>query len=244
MAITITTKHWRTIYTVFLLGMYSLTPLTTYAVTASDLRGKRYCEIAIREEGLTFAVYNTLGLNDCPENEWRNITVSSIRSETGGYFVHLNGPRYLVMDRIKKTQLEGQGIKSVRTFGGLSMRKGATARISIWSLIINQTSNYKENKVDRNSIFFYDAGKPIYELISPSGDVYVMQSYSVQKTPQTQADLPNLSSKLTLPKGWHYRSGILKKPFALTTSDDKAYVIFDDFYNAYQKADKNPLDLD
>jgi hypothetical protein len=37
---------------------------------------------------------------------------------------------------------------------------------------------YVPNQVSRDTIWTYDAGKPVYELVSPESDVYVMQSYA------------------------------------------------------------------
>jgi hypothetical protein len=40
----------------------------------SDLRGQRYCEVLIGEgkllKGITLDVYNTIGLNFCPQEQW------------------------------------------------------------------------------------------------------------------------------------------------------------------------------
>lgn len=85
-------------------------------------------------------------------------------------------------------------------------------------------------------MWIYDAGKPVYELIDPKGNVFVMQSYSVQKEPQTEQSLTQLGSKLKLPTQWRFKTGILKKAGTVQAIDNMAVVVQDDFLNTYQKA--------
>jgi hypothetical protein len=90
--------------------------------------------------------------------------------------------------------------------------------------------------VHRQTVWLFKANKPIFELINPQGHVFIMQSYSVQKTAQTEASLAQLGSKLKLPPGWRFRTGILSKDTELPTVDKKAVVIQDNFSNTYQQA--------
>lgn len=91
------------------------------------------------------------------------------------------------------------------------------------------------NEVQRRTIFTYEAGKPIFKLTSPDGDVYVMQSYAqiLNKTLRYD-DLPDLASKLMLPAGWTYTSETPTEDFELV-ADGLAYVVNDDLYNSYQR---------
>jgi len=84
-------------------------------------------------------------------------------------------------------------------------------------------------------VYTYDAGKPVYELTSPEGDVYIMQSYAQIADPDlTMDDLPTLGSRLALPDGWTYTTRMLTEPFELVTTG-LAYVLQDELYNSYQR---------
>ena len=46
----------------------------------SNLRNVRYCEVLVvnkRFTSATASVYNTLGLNDCPESQWNSLDPTS-----------------------------------------------------------------------------------------------------------------------------------------------------------------------
>ena len=95
---------------------------------------------------------------------------------------------------------------------------------------------YVIHDVARKTIWVFKAGRPVYQLISPDGAVYFMQSYSVQKEPQSMDSLANLGSKLSLPKGWSFRTATLTKDYQLKAVDGMAYVVQDDLENTYQKS--------
>jgi hypothetical protein len=100
------------------------------------------------------------------------------------------------MDRIV---IERQA-QSPADFQGLMMNFLAALHLP-WRDLADRRP-YTEHKVSRSTRFSFDAGEPVYELISPSGDVYVMQSYSEIVDPsQRMADLQNLGTRLKLPAG-------------------------------------------
>jgi len=89
--------------------------------------------------------------------------------------------------------------------------------------------------VARDTIWTYKAGKEIYTLTAPNGDVYVMQSYAQIKDPAlTIKQLPQLGSKLTLPSGWTYGTETLTEHLDLD-SNGLATVVNEDYYDSYQK---------
>lgn len=201
----------------------------------SQLRGERYCEIflAYKENANpSIAVYNTIGLNSCPDNLWKNLDVEQIKQSNQAFFVHLNGPRYWVIDGIQNSSLINTTIKD---FNGLTMREAGILKLNWRAFLFNSQKPYRTHEVTRNTTWVYQAGKPIYEIITNQGNAFVMQSYSIQKIPQTQNDLLNLGKKLKLPKGWRFQSRILTKNAYLTPINQKATVIQDDFLNTYQQ---------
>lgn len=212
-----------------------LTPLS-YSAQNLNMRNKRYCEIILSKSLDTYAVYNTWGLNDCPEASWQKVTVDSVKKETNAERVHLNGPRYWVIDGFSQTALVNPTIK---TISGIQMREAGVLKLSLLDLIKNKP--YSPHQVDRKTTWIYQAGKPVYELIDPDGKTYVMQSYSEQKQAQTIEDLEQLATKLNLPADWKFKTGLLAKEETLVAVDEKAIVIQDNFLNTYQLAEHDFL---
>ncbi|CAM2951855.1 hypothetical protein LEAN103870_10500 [Legionella anisa] len=206
-------------------------PTISSAAQKSNLRNMRYCEIIFSKSISYYAVYNTIGLNDCPQNIWAKITPKDVEKATGSTHVHLNGPRYWTIDGMKNSELVNP---DVMTFNGLAMREAGILRIRIKDVLL--AVPYKLREVARTTTWVYDAGKPVYELIDPKGNVFVMQSYSVQKVPQTEQSLAQLGAKLKLPAHWQFKTGVLKKTSTVQAIDNMAVVVQDDFLNTYQKA--------
>jgi hypothetical protein len=83
-------------------------------------------------------------------------------------------------------------------------------------------------------VFFFDAGKRVYELVDAGGTAYVMQAYCVGVDPGlTEDGLMNLGGRLELPQGWTYRTRILDEELVVDTSDHVATVLQDEFENTY-----------
>ena len=200
-----------------------------------DLRNVRYCEvITVDRERLTFhvAVYNTLGLNFCPAEQWARLDARALAKELDVSRVKLNGPRYWTIDGIEASGATKAG--AIETFGGIGMVERATLTTRLWQGTVGDKF-YKPNKVARTTVFHYRAGRPVYELTAPNGDVYMMQSYAQIVDPTLTADgLAALGSRLKLPKGWTYATRTLDADYALK-ADGVAYVINDDLYNSYQR---------
>ena len=57
------------------------------------------------------------------------------------------------------------------------MRPVATMRLRLLDLI-EKRAFYVERTIGQTTNWIFLAGKPVFELVSPKGQVYVMQSYS------------------------------------------------------------------
>src|SRR5262249_6216852 len=83
-----------------------LAPLASPAMAQGEVTGirdRRYCEIfVVRRTGLKLDadVYNTLGLNDCPQAQWTAIDPAKLKNERHAFTIVKNGPRHFMMDRI------------------------------------------------------------------------------------------------------------------------------------------------
>lgn len=195
----------------------------------NNLRNVRYCEIFVATRhgiGATAAVYNTLGLNDCPADKWDTLDADKLKKELKATLVMLNGPRYFIMDR---NALANPG--DVRDFDGLDARLVAQLEIKQKQ----KRTPYTENVVERQSQYVYDRGNNVYELVAPDGRVFIMQSYSqeVDKSLNEQG-LQSLATRLKLPKGWQYRVHRLDDPLVVRNSGTQAHVVQDELRNTYQ----------
>jgi haloalkane dehalogenase len=199
-----------------------------------DLRDFRYCEVlAVSLDGMTATVdvYNTMGHNDCPADQWVALDAAAIAERYELAMAKLNGPRYWVIDGI---QGRGDSLTGdVVEFDGMEMHW--VARIEMMVTAAATQSPYTSSEVQRDTTYVYNAGSTVYELISPEGDVYRMQSYSQIVDPTlTIADLDILEERLVLPEGWRYEARVLPEASELI-ANGLAVVIQDELQNSYQK---------
>lgn len=203
-----------------------------------NLRDFRYCEvIPIFRSGLTIhvEVYNTIGLNGCPTDLWNELDEQAIVDAYGALSVITNGPRYWVMNELSASGASANG--KVVDFGGIEMVLAAIIETRLWEGTVGEDNLYTENEVQRETTFIYWADNEVYELVSPEGEIYRMQSYSQIVDPTlTIDDLENLNDRLELPDGWNYQVRILTEDSELT-ANGIAYVINDNLANSYQKID-------
>ena len=210
-------------------GQSSTTPMKML----DDVRDRRYCELIVaKREGVRLLadVYNTLGLNDCPQAAWDAIDTAKVASQFGAVRVIRNGPRYFIMDRLAS----GDATRAPADIQGLAMRPVATMRVRLLDLI-GKRASYVERTIRRTTDWVFLAGKPVYELVNPKGQVYVMQSYSQIVDPSLgYADLATLGSRLKPPKDWQYRSRTLTADL-VAQAKGEAHVLQDELQNTYQR---------
>jgi hypothetical protein len=217
---------------IFGAGLASAQP--SFEKSISNLRNQRYCEVLLGKRTwlkLEVKVFNTQGLNHCPEAQWSALTKESIEKNFDASFAVLNGPRYWTMDEI---QAAGNTVNEEReSFGGIEMNLRATIQLSLLKQFLG-SKKYSANEIARTTNFIYRAGSAVYELTSPGGDVYVMQSYSqIIDKELSEDDLPQLAQKLSLPNGWKYRMVAESRDLIIQASG-VAYVIQDNLFNTYQ----------
>jgi hypothetical protein len=212
--------------------------LTSNSVAVSNLRNKRYCEVLYGDRSfltLVVKVFSSQGLNECPQDAWKLITSKTISDKHKASFVRLNGPRYWMLDGVQAT---GNTVNHKReSFGGIEMNLRATIEFGLFKQlqILWGDPLYQAIAVSRSTTWIYKAGSPVYELISPSGEQYVMQSYAQIVNPKlSMADLPMLEKQLQLPKGWSYRTRLLTEDLNLV-ANGTAYVLQDNLMNSYQR---------
>ena len=148
----------------------------------------------------------------------------------------MNGPRYWVMD-----QIVGHGAtQSGETvmIGDIGFTKRAEVVLSPDTL---ESIPYVVRDIERDTQYTFQAGKPVYELVSPSGDTYVMQTYSQVIDPSLSLeDLLTLDSRLDLPAGWRYQVVMLDRDLVLSAAG-VAHLVQDDLNNSYQRIEATDL---
>jgi len=209
---------------------------TTASKTATALRNKRYCEVvSISRRRLKFiaSVYSTQGFSECPDAAWKAMDPKAIQNQFHALQVKMNGPRYWTMDEIvgKGETLAGEKVK----IGSLDFCKRAEIELSLFEM---KSIPYKERNIKRETQYVFKANKPIYELISPTKQTYVMHSYSQIVDPKLKMeDLAKLGQKLKLPSGWQYRS-IIPVNDVILSANGLAHLVQDDLQNSYQRIEK------
>lgn len=197
------------------------------------IRDQVYYEVipSIMQSGkLTALVYNSIGHAQPEPDVFRAMDVDAIKAQFDAVSVVMNGPRYWTMDKLIGNDLAKKG--QTTTILGYEFTKRSEIPMAAkgWS-----TAFYKERRVNRDSHYVFEGGRPIYELVAPGGSVYVMQSYSqIVNTRLTAGDLPNLGSRLNLPKGWKYQTITPASDYVLTASGT-AYIVQDELHDFYQK---------
>ncbi len=206
------------------------------APVSGPLYNFRYCEVLLVnfDEGRPLAdVYNSMGLGTCPQNQWDALDPISIAQDNDAVAAALNGPRFWVLDGIQNT-LESEEDPVLETFGEIPMFLAASVDIAGDGNA--ESGRYQVNRVSRSTIFFYVAGRQVYELTDPDGTRYMMQSFTQQNDPnQLLVDLQFLGRVLDLPDDWNFNARILTENFQLPSIDGIAEVITDDLGNTYQR---------
>ena len=202
---------------------------------ADDWRNLRYGEIIPvfkNKAQLHVEVYNSVTCNELPQELWEKLNAKKMAETYDAKTVILNGPRYWLINK-----MEGRGKTSegkVVNFGGIEMRLVATLNSNIFSGTVGDKL-YTENEVKRETTYHYYKDNMVYELTSPKGKIYRMQSYTTMKDPTLTIDkLENLGNSLDLPKGWSYEAKILKEN-SIMAANGVAYVINDELGNSYQR---------
>lgn len=196
-----------------------------------DMRGVRYGEVLavyLRDNGLEAEVFGTQLINDCPQEQWDTLVAETVAQEMGAVMVKLNGPRYWTLDGFGTKLQPMEPI--MREFNGIMMRRIAVVELGPEPKV----GPYNEMKVNRQAVFFFDAGQTVHELVNPQGEAYVMQALCVGVDPTMSAEsLDTLGERLSMPEGWSYRRRVLTEDLVIDTTTTTATVLQDEFENSY-----------
>jgi hypothetical protein len=203
---------------------------------ATNLRDNRYGEIfLIRSEGgqLMAAVYNTIGLNDCPVEKWRSLDPQQLAKDFEVPAVFLNGPRFWTLD-----QITAYTAGETESFDGLEARRVAELPIPAGMNLEDRGAGryYTDITIKRETKWSFLAGRPVYELLTPDGKTYVMQAYShIIDDSLSAGSLPTLGDRLHIPEGWQYRMRVPDRDLTMRPVAGQAHVLQDELENTYMQ---------
>lgn len=217
-------------------------------VSAENLHGMHHGEIVVFTRdadgpGGFGMIYNTLGLTDDVSGEefdarFRALDPEELKKDFGGDVIWMNGPRRALMDRMTAMVFEDGKISMV---GPIPMRTVGTMHLPDLDLFLaSERPPYTEMTIGRTTEWFFDAGQQVYQLVSPTGSVYIMQSASQHVDPNNTVDsLATLGERLSLPDGWEYRSPTLQKDLVVRAEAEgaPAHIVFDQYEDNYQRID-------
>lgn len=195
------------------------------AVTLTDIRGMRFCEILLVFDDRV-DIYNTSASNDCPEDKWKAMDVAAIAANHGAKAAQLNGPKFWAAD--------GQTVDFAETssFGEIDARYAASLPTSALSGS-EGSSPYAHFTSSKNQTLVFKAGKPIYELVDSNGNTYALNAYG----PNVQGGDPaNLADQLTPSEGWSFRVSTPPDDVVIAASTDgPVHMVGDDMHQYYTR---------
>lgn len=230
-------------------------PVSSGPTYPPNMRNYQYCEAVLQvptaPSGKNQPVMNTSGYDRCPY-------YSSLQSQdivnsynttyypgnpyglpSGATSLLVDWPRNWVYDEARENIPPGttqylvldvpEPNVPVTTFGFVGFNTGTLLG-----------TPYTQSGVVRDATWTYFANSLIYELLDPSGNLYVMQSYARFEDPDlTYADLKNstyMISQLDLPAGWSYGVERLTQQFD-NVSNGNAILVQDKLANSYMMVD-------
>jgi hypothetical protein len=200
---------------------------TLSEVTFTGTRDMRFGEIlVVKASGIE--VYNTTGLNACPPELWDALDLEKIKRQFGAQAVQKNGPHFWMMD----TNTVSMGEKA--SLAGLEARWVATLDPAILQQAAKGSTPYTVFTPNKIQKMVYSMGKPVYELVDPDGNVYVIQAREEKFPIESLARLGEQMKQL--PKGWQYRTRTLTEDLVLDLRPDKTiYAVGDEFHQYYTR---------
>lgn len=190
-------------------------------MTFEHVRGLRYAELfAVGPEQIT--VYNSIELSEAPPELWDALDAAAAARQLGVGLVLKNGPHWWMSDKLTVRF----GV-DVTTVGGIGFRVVARLPAFIAKAGRLEPPFYTVVEADKQGVNVYSAGALVYELASPEGEVFVMQSSS---TPPE--DLATLGGRLNPAAGWRFRTRTLGEELAVRM-DGKVKTAMDDLRNVY-----------
>jgi len=218
----------------------------TCLLKSENWRGKPFYEILFMNReangpGGIGNYFNSIGQtydvsSEVMDARFRALNAETLKQEYGSDGVFFNGPRRWVANGYSVEATDGC---KERVIGTIPLHLLGTFQVpSFDGFVSGPPVAYKVLVSKRTSTFSFNAGEQVHELVTPEGAVYTMFSLSLKADPNnTIENLPTLGERLSLPKGWTYRTRTLKEDLVLSSSYDTNppnTVVLDQFEGNYQ----------
>ena len=197
-------------------------------IKLTDVRGMRYCEFLLIHKDRV-VIYNTSASPaGCPAEIWDTLNVEELAKAHGAVKAQLNGPKFWASDELTL------GFGETRDFGGIEARYAATLPIS--AVGSGEGSDpYVTFTTKKSQVLVYYKGNPVYELIDPDGNVFVLNAYGSKVK---DGDPANLVDQLTPHDGWTFRVRVPDEQLVKThKGDTPSKMVGDDFHQYYSMED-------
>jgi len=200
------------------------------SVTFTNTRDMRYCEILVAtKDGIQ--VYNTTGVSECPAQVWNTLDVERIKTQFGASTVQKNGPHFWLMD----TNSVSVGEKA--SLAGIEARWVARLDPALLAKGTQGTKPYTVFTPKKTQKMVYSKGKPVFELVDPEGNAYVMQAHEEKFPLESLAMLGEQMKQL--PAGWKYRTRIPTEDVVMDLGPGQTiYAVGDEFHQYYTRIPK------
>ena len=201
----------------------------------TELRNVRYGEILLLkkdDEGFVAEVWNTMGFNDCPPEQFNAINAQKVAEENDAFVAFMNGPRFWTFDALEAGM---RATAPTKTFGELTMFLAATVRFGDTP---PDRIDYTDRFVHRDNFWEFAAHQPRHYLVTPDGQRCILQAYAHYVDPtQTLDTLHELGGRLNLPEGWTFESDMdPQTTLQLGTGEENvACILQDELGNSYQR---------
>ena len=227
-------------------------PVSSGPIYPPDLFNYQYCEVLLDVPGSTsgYPVFNTTGYGDCPNYSGltgQNVIDSynttyypgnpyGLPSGATGFI--LDWPRNWIYDVAVENIPPGTSTYLVLDVPNSSPSVPDTTFGFVGFNSDISGLDYTPSNVVRDATWTYYANNLIFELLDPSANLYVMQSYARFEDPSlVYGDLQNvayMTSLLDLPAGWSYNVEQLVQQFD-NISDGNAILVQDKLGNSYMQ---------
>lgn len=219
---------------------------STGPVVPANMLNYQYCEtilvVPTAPAGKTQPVFNTTGYDSC--SNYQNLQAQDIINSynityppgnpyglpSGATSLQLNWPRNWVYN---------QAVEGVPP--GTTTYLNLFNDNTLWGFVGFNTGTsvgtaYTQSFVVRDATWTYNTNSLVFELLDPTGNLYVMQSYARFIDPSlTYDDLQDvayMTSVMGLPPGWSYGIKQLTQQFA-NVSTGNAVIVNDKLGNSY-----------
>ena len=229
-------------------------PVSSGPTYPADSFNYQYCEVLLNVPTSTsgYPVFNTTGYGNCPNYSGLTgqaiINSYNVTYPSGNPYGMPSGATGFILDW-PRNWIYDQAVESVppgtSTYLILDVPNSSSGVPDTTFGFVGFNTNisglaYTQSNVVRDATWTYFANNQIFQLLDPSDNLYVMQSYArfidPDLTYENLQDVAYMNSQLDLPDGWSYSTAQLAQQFD-NISEGNAILVQDTLGNSYMKVD-------